>query len=203
MADGSVGDKKSRWTSQISENLSRGDFTSAKDLAQQALAEFPDDPDLLSLEEKAIQGRELRVQAFQFMEEGKQLCAEENFEEAVQVLRSGLALDERNPTLRAALVDALLCQAQAVLEENVPLAEKLVGEALVLDPDNLVALSVARSIVEHKHTLAAMKAAPPNSNTPPGRPQSAPASISEGAKKISFQGAQPATIAQSGGNVAS
>ena len=67
-----------RWKDQILRCLARGNFNAAKDLAQNALSEFLDDPDLEGLEEQAIQGKLRSVQAYEWMEEGKQLCAEHN-----------------------------------------------------------------------------------------------------------------------------
>ena len=139
-----------RWKIQIRQCLARGDFSEAKNLAQKALEEFPDDPDLLELEEQAIAGKQRLVQAYQWMEEGQQLCAEHNFEEGLQVLRSACSLVEHDPSIRSALVEALLSAAVAVLESDLHLAEVLAQEAVSLDPANPVANSVTRSIQEEK-----------------------------------------------------
>jgi hypothetical protein len=79
MAEGNI-QAKLRWKQQINESLARGDFAQAKSHVQSALTEFPEDPELLALEESVIQARDRSVQAFQLMEEGKQLCAEETFD---------------------------------------------------------------------------------------------------------------------------
>lgn len=141
---------RDRWKDQIRWCLARGDFNAARDLTQKALSEFLDDPDLEELEEQAIQGKLRSVQAYQWMEEGKQLCAEHYIEEGLQVLRSAHFMEERKPAIRSALVDALLCAALEARESDLLSAEVLVREAVSLDPANPVTKSVIQSILEEK-----------------------------------------------------
>ena len=148
---------RDRWKDQIRVRLASGDFNAAKDLAQKALSEFLDDPDLEGLEEQAIQGKQRSVQAYQWMEESQQLFAEHNIEEGLQLLRSAYFLEERNPAIRSALVDALLCAALEVLDSDLLSAEALVGEAVSLDPANPVTKSVVQSILEEKQARLSSK----------------------------------------------
>ena len=141
---------KANWRDQIHRSLARSNFPEAITLVHQALEEFPDDPDLLTLEEQVIHRRERCVQAYQLMEEGRQLCERQNFEDGIQALREAYSLDELNSAARSALVDNLLCYALAVQGTNLPLAEQLTQEAAGLDPANLVTRSVTRSIQEQK-----------------------------------------------------
>ena len=163
-----------RWKDQILRCLARGNFNAAKDLAQNALSEFLDDPDLEGLEEQAIQGKLRSVQAYEWMEEGKQLCAEYNVDEGLQVLRSAYFLEERNPAIRSALVDALLCAALEVLDSDLLSAETLVREAVSLDPANPVTKSVVQSILEEKQARLSSKRvseAPKKATLTPQRPE--------------------------------
>jgi hypothetical protein len=137
---------------------------------------------------------ERSVQAHQLMEEGQQLCAEENFEEGVQVLRSAYTLAEGNSIIRSRLVDSLLRQALAVLQTNLSLAESLTNEALELEPGNPVTKSVSQTLREHKQAALAKPkpAAAPKiagDSKPPEAPQTAPqtANNSEPADKVAAQ----------------
>src|SRR4051812_21979072 len=109
---------KLKWTEQIDESLQRGDYGNAKLLSQKALSEFPNDPDLLAREERAIQGRERSAQAHQFLDEAIQLCADQSYEEGIQILRGAYALDERSPAIRSALVNGLVGYARSILTSN-------------------------------------------------------------------------------------
>ena len=71
---------KTRWKIQIEQRLANGNFAEAMTLVHKAFAEFADDPEFLALEEKVMHGRERSVAVFQMMEEGRQLCREQNFE---------------------------------------------------------------------------------------------------------------------------
>ena len=144
---------KTRWKTRVEQSLAKGNFAEAMTLIHKALAEFADDPDFLALEEQVTQGRERSVQVFQSLEEGRQLCAEQNFEEGVQVLRGAYSLDERNALARSTLIDNLLCQALAVLQSDYHLEETLAQEAAALDPGNPVNKSVALSIQEYQQTI--------------------------------------------------
>ena len=131
-------DSKLRWQAQIEQSVANGKFAEAMTLIHKALAEFPDDADLLTLEEKVTQARERSVQVFQLVEEGRQLCGEGRFDEGIETLRGAYSLDERNQLARSALIDNLLCRALAVLETDFVAAEKLSQEAQSLDPLNPV-----------------------------------------------------------------
>ena len=154
---------KTRWKTQIELSLANGNFAEAMTLIHKAFAEFADDPEFLTLEEQVTHGRDRSVTVFQMMEEGRQLCADQNFEEGVSVLRGAYSLDERNALVRSTLIDNLLCQALAVLDSDLPLAERLAKEANALDPENPVNQSVAQSIQEHQRMILAEQCRPPAS----------------------------------------
>ena len=151
-------DSKLRWQAQIEQVVANGKFTDAMTLIHKALAEFPDDAALLSLEEKVTQARERSVQVFQLVEEGRALCGEGKFDEGIETLRGAYSLDERNQLARSALIDNLLCRALAVLETDFATAEKLSQEAMALDPLNPVNKSVVQSIREYRESKPAAAA---------------------------------------------
>ncbi|HWP85309.1 MAG TPA: PEGA domain-containing protein, partial [Terriglobia bacterium] len=186
---------KNRWRAEIEQSLAESNFSAAMTLIHKALAEFPDHPDFLELEEQVTHARDRSIQAYQLMEEGRQLCAEGNLKEGVQVLRDACALDPRNAAVRAALMDNLLCYSLAVLESNLALAERLWKEANDLDPNHPVNKSVAQSIREYKQLLAVERdqASPsPKAATPP----SAPKTAAESSHPPAAPAAKPGTAAK-------
>src|SRR5579885_118626 len=127
---------KAKWADQIQQSLNEGDYSKAKVLAQKALGEFPNDADLLALEEEAIHARERSAQAHQLMEEGCQLFDDGAFEEAVQVLRNGFALDERSKAIRSALLNCLVRYATEMMKTDLHKARNVVQEAMCIEPEN-------------------------------------------------------------------
>jgi PEGA domain-containing protein len=146
---------KLRAKQQIEQVIAAGKLAEATTQIHQVLAEFPNDADILALEDRVQQARERSIQAYQLMEEGRQLCADQKFDEGIEVLRSAYSLDAHNVPVRSALIDNLLCQALAVLESNLPLAERLAQEANALDAQHPVNQSVIRSIQEYKQSRIA------------------------------------------------
>lgn len=144
---------RDRWKIRIRRSLAERNLDEATQLARQALDEFPEDLELAQLEERVLQWKQRKIQAYLWLDEGKQLCAENNFQEGLQVLRSAVILDEHDPTPRAVLLDALLRAAVETVETDWPSAVALVQEAVRMDPANPVAQSVLQSVQEKEHSL--------------------------------------------------
>ncbi len=133
---------KAHVVEQIDRQLHLGDYARAFDLLQKAQAEFPSDTELAELEKLGRQGMERTAEALRLFEQGQNLCAQRRFEEGVEILRKAHHLDEPNPAIRAVLVDALLVQAQALLDTNWRSAELLIQQALDLDPGHALGKSL-------------------------------------------------------------
>ncbi|MEK7407109.1 MAG: protein kinase [Acidobacteriota bacterium] len=133
---------KVRLIEQIDRCLQTGDYRGALDLLGQAEREFPNDPELASLGEVARQAASRTTEAQQLLSQGRELCAQQRFEEGLQALRRAAQLDERNPLIRAALVDVLVEQARVLLDSDWRTTEGLILEALELEPGH----SAARSL---------------------------------------------------------
>jgi tetratricopeptide (TPR) repeat protein len=144
------------WLKQIEQCLACGEYNQAKSLTQSALSKFPDDPEILALEEKAIQGRENRALAFQLMQDGQELCKEQNFREGLSVLRDAYAMDVRCAEARSELVKGLLNHARAAISSDPHAAESSIREAIDLDPRNSVAKSLQQMIQGRKPAAAAL-----------------------------------------------
>ncbi|MBI2679710.1 MAG: protein kinase [Candidatus Solibacter usitatus] len=140
-----------RWVEQIDRQLELSDFARAKELAQNALAEFPADAELLELEKLAAQGTERGAEAKRLLAQGQELCGQDRFDEGIDTLRKAFNLDERNPIIRGALFDTLLQQARMVLETNAwESADPLIQQALELDAGNAQARSLRTLLLDRK-----------------------------------------------------
>lgn len=133
---------KARWVEQIDRCLESGDSNKALELLQHAQAEFPNDRELMELAELGREAMARTAEAQRLLAEGQELCTQHRFEEGRETLRRACQLDERNAIIRAALVDALVEQAQPLLDTDWRAAEGLIQQALELDPSHLLAKSL-------------------------------------------------------------
>src|SRR5262249_29986708 len=145
-----LSESKARWVEQIDQHLATGDSARALDLLGGAQAEFPDDAELAALKTLARQASEKAAEAQQLLAQGRELCAQNKFQEGVDYLRRAQRLDERNPGIRATLVDTLLQESRSVLESDWRLAETFVQEALDFDPGHALAKSLRTLVLDRK-----------------------------------------------------
>ncbi len=141
---------KATWVQRIDGYLQSADYTRAIDAANHALGEFPADAELSELLKLATAGAGRAAEALALVDQGRELCARNRFEEGVELLRKARALDERNAAVSAVLADSLLQQARLVLDSNWRSAEELVQQVLALDRDHVAAKSMATLIADHK-----------------------------------------------------
>jgi len=140
---------KARWVEQIDSRLVAGDYNGCLELLQQALREFPNDHELSEIEKLAQQGAERAREAEQLLAQGQQSCAGGGWEEGLDLLRKARQMDERNSSVRTALVDALAQCAHRLIDGDWRAAERLAQEAQELDPGHPVVKSV-RVLVEDR-----------------------------------------------------
>jgi serine/threonine protein kinase len=133
---------KVRWVEQIDRQLESSDYARAMELLQSALAEFPEDGELAELQKLARQGAERAAEAQELLAQGQEACAQGRIEEGIETLERARQLDERNPVIRAILIDTLLDRARAVLDSDWQASERLAGRALELDPNHALAKSL-------------------------------------------------------------
>ncbi len=141
---------KARWVRQIDQQLEGGDYEKAQALLREALAEFPSDRELASLEKLIAQGTEKRATAERHFEEGKNLCTNSDFDKGIAGLRKAAELDTRNRTIRAALLNALLDYGRTLLGKDWQSAKPLIQEALQLEENNPVARSLFAQVQDHE-----------------------------------------------------
>jgi serine/threonine protein kinase/cytochrome c-type biogenesis protein CcmH/NrfG len=145
-----LSESKTRWVEQIDQHLATGDSARALDLLNGAKMEFPEDAELAALETLARQISQRAAEAQALLVQGRELCSQQRFQEGIDHLRRAQQLDERNPAIRAVLIDTLLGEARSVLENDRRLAETLVQEALDLDPGQALAKSLRTLVLDRK-----------------------------------------------------
>ena len=139
---------------QIKICLRSNDYARALDLLRGASAEFPNDDnaDLTELEKLAHDGVKRNAEANRLITESQELFAQRKSAEAIQLLRKAYELDKNNSLARAILANALVEQAQAVVDTDWLGAETLTNQALNLNPAHPTAKTILSLIVAKKET---------------------------------------------------
>lgn len=141
---------KARWVERIDRHFGAGEYSKAREVVKQALAEFPDDQELRGLDSLAEQALRRSDEAAALLQEGQKLIAANRFDQGIQILRKAERLDERNPAARAALLGALLQRARELMSSDWRTAEPLVNEVLDLEPSDPVGRSLNSLISDYK-----------------------------------------------------
>lgn len=158
---------KDEWAERIERYINEGRYTEAREQVKQALAEFPNDLGLRGLDSLAEHGLRRNAESSTLLREGRRLLQENRLDAAIDVLRRAERLEERNPESRGALAGALISRARELMSTNWHEAEPLVREALLLEQDNPVALSLGALIADYKRK----EGGPPSSATAAPEPR--------------------------------
>ncbi len=116
---------KSQWREQIDSRLWAGDQEGALEVARDALIEHPEDNDLRKAE-----------QVLDRLCRGRQLCAEGNEEEGLELLSQARRIDEQNQHVRNVLTTCLIDAAEKLIDLHWEAADNHVEQALQLDPNH-------------------------------------------------------------------
>ncbi len=143
-------ESKTQLIQQIDSRLHSSDYARVFELLQVAETEFPNDEELRELQKHAQQGAERKTEAQRLMAEGQQLCAQKKIAEGTQLLRQAFEMDENNSLARAVLANALVEQAQGLVETDWREAEKLAKEAFTLNPAHPMAKTLRTLILDQK-----------------------------------------------------
>ena len=138
---------------QIDSCMHSGDYGRVFELLHNAATEFPNDEELKELEKLAQQGVERKAESHRLMTEGQDLCAQQRPADGIPLLRQAYELDENNPLPKAVLANALVDQAQALVESDLREAEKLSKEAFDLNPSHPMAKTLRTLILDQKREV--------------------------------------------------
>jgi serine/threonine protein kinase len=141
---------KARWAEQIGTCLKSAAYSRSLELLQQAESEFPNDPELTELKKATNAGLLQTTEVQRLTSEGHELCVRDQFSEGIQLLRRAHELDEKNPLARNILCDALVEQAQLLVDKDWQAAEDLIQQALDLNPGNPLARNLRTMVLDRK-----------------------------------------------------
>ena len=148
---------KTRWLEQIDRAMQSGDYARAADLVVSAEAEFPADTELVGIQQKVSQAAANAVEAQQLLAQGQSLLGQQSFDEGIAAVRRAHELDPRNAAVRAALADALVERARALIDTDLPAAEPLIQQALEIDPNHPLAKSLRTRVLDSKRDQAVIR----------------------------------------------
>jgi hypothetical protein len=116
--------------------------------------ESPQDAQLVPLERLVRQRLEQSQQAQNLLEHGQRLLENKSFDEALRALESAHLLDEQNVLIRAIYIQALLGKAAAIVDADLPAAERLVEAAFALDAANASVKNMRVLVSDRKRSSA-------------------------------------------------
>ena len=142
-------DSKMGIVEQVNACLRTGHYSRALDLLQGADG-FSDHARFAELEKLAQDGIQRNSEAQRLITESQELFARQNPAEAIELLRQAYDLDKKNYVARSILGNALVEHAQSLVETDWLEAEKLINQALAVNPAHPTARTVVHAIVEKK-----------------------------------------------------
>ena len=135
---------RSAWVERIDKLLENREFEKAAGVAENALAEFPADPELKELEKLSCKRIATEMEAQGMLQAGRQAALEGRRDEGLNMMRCALDLDPTDPVLRATVLDAMVDRARELGSTDVKASEALIGEILDLDPENPYVLAMRK-----------------------------------------------------------
>jgi serine/threonine-protein kinase len=148
---------KTRWLEQIDRAMQSGDYARAVELVASAEAEFPGDAELAQARENLSRASANALEAQNQLAQGQSLLGQQSFDEGLAALHRAHELDPRSAATRAALVDALVERARALIDADLPAAEPLIQQALEIDPNHPLARSLRTRVLDSKRDQAVIR----------------------------------------------
>jgi serine/threonine-protein kinase len=143
-------ERKARWVEQVDRYFGAGKYDKARETCEEALREFPDDPELKGLHGLAGQGIKRSAEASVLLREGQDLCAQHQYDEGLDALRKAEHLDPPNTAIHAALLGALVQRARELMSKDWHLSESLIKEAGEIDSGDPVVRALSSLIDDHR-----------------------------------------------------
>jgi serine/threonine-protein kinase len=143
-------ERKARWVEQVDRYFAAGKYAKARETCEEALQQFPDDPELKGLHGLAGQGIKRNAEASVLLHEGQELCSQQRYDEGLDALRKAEHLDPPNTAIHAALLGALVQRARDLMGKDWHLSEPLIKEAGEIDSGDPVVRALSSLIEDHK-----------------------------------------------------
>ena len=140
----------SRWIEQVDRHLAAAEYSKAGEVVKEALIEFPGDKELEGLAQLAEQASKRGAEASSLLAQGQEQFAGKNYDNGLSLLRKAAVLDERSPSVRSALLAALVEHARGLMTQDWHTAEPLINEALEIDGSDPIARSLSSLIQDYK-----------------------------------------------------
>jgi len=137
---------KAVWVDRIDRCRQSGEYDRALTLIADAIQEFPNDPELLTLEKAVRQGLERAADSQRLVEEGRAAWRDGKYDEGLRLFRQANEKDPASATARTALLDALIAAARNRIDSNWQQADQLLQQAQELDPGNPMATSLQQLV---------------------------------------------------------
>lgn len=131
-----------QWVSKIDKALEANQLDRAASASEQALAEFPGDPELEELSKMVNTRRASHSEAMALLTAAQEKAAEGKQEESLGLLRQAFAKEPQNPSVRVAYVDGLGARARELAETDPEAATKVLNEILSIDPGHTLAINI-------------------------------------------------------------
>ena len=141
---------KARWVEQTDKYLEGGDYDRAAKTLQNAMNEFPGEPELLELDKLVRKNQERSKQAQEVLDRAREQSDKGATVEAIELLRQANELDPRNTVIRTVLVNTLFEQARRSIDSSPEAAGAAVQEILQLDPNHSASRSLASQLTDRK-----------------------------------------------------
>lgn len=143
-------EEKARLITEIEQSIQSGAHKRAIEQASASLQQFAGDAELLSLQHAAEQAQERARESRRLFEDGQRACAEKDYSRGAEAIRSALALEPYNGGYRESLLNALVEQGSALINEDWRKAEPFLDQASELDPTHLTVRALRSAVNDAK-----------------------------------------------------
>ena len=146
--------RKTRSVAAIRKTLSTMDVDGTFRLLQTAFEEFPNDSELIQLQDELTRHEKHTKEARSLYEVARQQVAAKEYEAGIAMLRRANTLDSKSRRIEMALFDALVQFAKNIVDFEPKRAKQLLQEAARLCPFNLTIESTTKYLSDRSRAFA-------------------------------------------------
>jgi serine/threonine-protein kinase len=147
LRDGQARDAlRERYRGFLSTSIQTGDFDRAQQALEEAYREFPGDPEFTAMEDRLRDSRERTEKALATLEQARVQAEQGGPEGGFVLLRQAYELGRENPVVRTVATAMFLDYARSLMQQNPDAAERVLREALTIEPDQADVQAMLREI---------------------------------------------------------